>query len=383
LHTALRRLFLTDRNDTGAGQKDCRKKSPPHCSILVKLDITVLDLTRLLPGATATDWLARNGATVIKIEQPGDGDYARSLAPEIFAATNSGKKSICLNLKDPRGRELLLQLASTADVLIEGFRPGAMARLGLGFDELHTVNSRLIYASLTGYGQTGPYADLAGHDVNYLALGGVLGLSLPTIPGVQIADLAAGSMQAVIAILFALVERGNTGKGRYLDVSMLAGVESLLTVPLALHRGSGREPQAGNEILSGRYACYNVYEAGDGRWLAVGALEPKFWAELCRRIGCEDLIPLQFASGETRRQVKERVAAIFRTRTAAEWFEALRAFDCCVTPVRTISEVAAELPHPANAAPPPGLGEHTRAILSGCGISDSELDHLEREGVIQ
>ena len=349
----------------------------------MKLDITVLDLTRLLPGATATDYFVQHGAEVIKIEQPGAGDYARALNPEVFASTNAGKKSVCLNLKDPRGRELLLQLARNADVLIEGFRPGAMARLGLGYDDLHAVNPRLIYASLTGYGQTGPYAGLAGHDVNYLALGGVLGLSLPTIPGVQIADLAAGSMQAVIAILFALVERAKTGKGCYLDVSMLAGVESLLTVPLALYRRTGREPQTGNETLSGRYACYNVYQASDGRWLAVGALEPKFWAELCRRLGCEDLIPLQFASGETRSQVKERIASVFRTRTAAEWFEALRTHDCCVTPVRTISEVAAELPPSATAAPPPGLGEHTRAILGRCGVADSELDHLEREGVIQ
>jgi crotonobetainyl-CoA:carnitine CoA-transferase CaiB-like acyl-CoA transferase len=348
----------------------------------VKLDITVLDLTRLLPGATATAYFVQHGAEVIKIEQPGEGDYARALNPDVFASTNSGKKSVCLNLKDPRGRELLLQLARKADVLIEGFRPGAMARLGLGYDDLQAVNPRLIYASLTGYGQTGPYAGLAGHDVNYLALGGVLGLSLPTIPGVQIADLAAGSMQAVIAILFALVERASTGKGCYLDVSMLTGVESLLTVPLAHHRRTGREPQAGNEVLSGRYACYNVYQASDGRWLAVGALEPKFWAELCRRLGCEDLIPLQFASGETRRQVEERVASIFRGRTVGEWFGALRDYDCCVTPVRTISEVAAEMAPPGNAAPP-GLGEHTREILGWCGVAQTELDDLEREGVIQ
>jgi crotonobetainyl-CoA:carnitine CoA-transferase CaiB-like acyl-CoA transferase len=346
------------------------------------LDITVLDLTRLLPGATATAYFVQHGAEVIKIEQPGEGDYARSLAPEVFALTNYGKKSVCLNLKHPRGRDLLLRLASKADVLIEGFRPGAMSRLGLDFDDLHAVNPRLIYASLTGYGQTGPYAGLAGHDVNYLALGGVLGLSLPTIPGVQVADLAAGSMQAVIAILFALVERTRTGVGSYLDVSMLAGVESLLTVPLAIHRSTRREPEAGNEMLSGRYACYNVYAASDGRWLAVGALEPKFWAELCRRIGCDDLIPLQFASGEARTQVKERVGAIFRTRTAAEWFEALRPFDCCVTPVRTIGEVAAELPSPVSAAPPE-LGEHTREILSGHGVSDSEIDQLQLEGAIQ
>src|SRR5271165_5942507 len=175
------------------------------------LGITVLDLTRLLPGATATAVLAGRGAEVIKIEQPGDGDYARSLVPAVFAATNAGKKSLSINLKDPRGRDLLISLVRSADVLIEGFRPGTMTRLGLGYGQLRDVNARLIYASLTGYGQSGAYAELAGHDVNYLALGGVLDLNLPAIPGVQIADLAGGAMQAVIAILFALLERGATG----------------------------------------------------------------------------------------------------------------------------------------------------------------------------
>ena len=343
-------------------------------------NIRVLDLTRLLPGATATACLVQNGAEVIKIEQPGEGDYARRMNAEVFRMTNAGKKSVSINLKDPRGRDLLIELAANADVLVEGFRPGTMARLGLGFDTLHDRNARLIYASLTGYGQTGSHAGLAGHDVNYLALGGVLHLNLPVIPGIQIADLAAGAMQAVIEILLALLERTRTGVGRYLDVSMLGGVQSLLTIPVAAYRTTGREPQAGDEILSGRYACYNIYPASDGRWVAVGALEPKFWAELCRRLGCEDLIPQQFAQGECRARVKERIAAIFQTRTAEEWFEALRAYDCCVTPVRTISEVAAELPPPEGTAP--RLGEHTRAILSGCGVALDRLHQVERDGVI-
>jgi len=317
--------------------------------------IMVLDLTRLLPGATATAYLVEHGAEVIKIEQPGEGDYARTLAPEVFRATNAGKKSVAINLKDPRGREMLMRMAERADILVEGFRPGTMARLGLSYEELRGVNRRLIYASLTGYGQTGPYAGLAGHDVNYLALGGVLGLNDHVIPGVQIADLAAGAMRAVMAMLLALLERAKTGEGRHLDISMLEGVQSLLTVPLATYRATGRE--GCEEVLSGRYACYNVYQAGDGRWLAVGALEPKFWGELCRQLGCEDLIAQQFAEGECRGQVKERIAAIFRTRAAAEWFEALRSFDCCVTPVRTISELAAEMPETGDGRVP-ALGEH-------------------------
>lgn len=347
------------------------------------LGIAILDLTRLLPGAAATALLAERGAEVIKIEQPGGGDYARSLIPAVFAATNAGKKSVSINLKDPRGRDLLISLVRNADVLIEGFRPGTMKRLGLGYDELREVNPRLIYASLTGYGQSGAYADLAGHDVNYLALGGVLDLSLPVIPGVQIADLAGGAMQTVIAILFALLERGATGEGRYLDVSMLAGVESLLTIPLAAYRTTGRTPRASEEILSGRYACYTLYEASDGRWLAVGALEPKFWEALCGQLECDDLIPLQFCEDERREAIKNRVASIFRTRTASEWFDALRGYDCCVTPVLNVAEVAARMPQPDPTRRPPRLGEHTRPILDSMGVGAAELDALEAAGVIE
>jgi crotonobetainyl-CoA:carnitine CoA-transferase CaiB-like acyl-CoA transferase len=271
--------------------------------------IVVLDLTRLLPGAVATQQLVDWGAEVIKIEQPGTGDYARTMNPAVFARTNSGKKSVAIDLKDPKGREALLALARQADVLIEGFRPGVMTRLGLSFEELHVVNKRLIYVSLTGYGQEGPFAQLAGHDVNYMALGGVLSLNLPLIPGVQIADLVGGSMQSVMGILLALVARQQTGEGRHVDVSMYAGVTSLLTIPLAAWHANGREPVAGQEILSGRYACYNLYQAADGRWLAVGALEPKFWAELCRQLGCPELITRQFE--EPQNEVKSRIGAIF------------------------------------------------------------------------
>jgi len=341
--------------------------------------IVVLDLTRLLPGAVATQYLTDWGAEVIKIEQPGAGDYARQMSPTVFKRTNSGKKSIVLDLKNPRGREILRSLAATADVLIEGNRPGVMERLGLCYSELSALNKRLIYVSLTGYGQRGPYTDLAGHDVNYLALGGVLGLNLPVIPGVQIADLVGGSMQTVTEILLALVARHRTGEGRHVDVSMYAGVTSLLTVPLAAWHDTGCEPRPGAETLSGRYACYNIYQAADGRWLAVGALEPKFWAELCRRLGCDDLIPRQFDPQQD--TVKSQVAAIFRTQPAHDWFDQLRDFDCCVTPVRTVGEIAAELPD-RDGPPPPALGEHTFEILSRFGLAATELEELKRQEVI-
>ncbi len=323
--------------------------------------IVVLDLTRLLPGAVAAQQLVDWGAEVVKIEQPGTGDYARTMNPAVFARTNSGKKSVAIDLKAPQGREALLALARQADVLIEGFRPGVMTRLGLSFEELHAMNKRLIYVSLTGYGQSGPFAQLAGHDVNYMALGGVLSLNLPVIPGVQIADLVGGSMQSVMGILLALVVRQQTGEGRHVDVSMYAGVTSLLTIPLAAWHAAGREPMTGEEILSGRYACYNLYQSADGRWLAVGALEPKFWAELCTQLGCPELIARQFE--EPQAEVKSRIGAIFKTRSAHEWFEQLRETDCCVTPVRTVSEVASELP-PHDGPPPPTLGQHTQEVLA-------------------
>jgi len=341
-------------------------------------EIVVLDLTRLLPGAVATQYLADWGAEIIKIEQPGAGDYARTMSASVFQRTNAGKKSVALNLKDPRGGEMLKSLARNADVLIEGNRPGVMERLGLCYSELGALNKRLIYVSLTGYGQRGPYTDLAGHDINYMALGGVLSLNLPVIPGVQIADLVGGSMQTVMGILLALVARHRTGEGRHVDVSMYDGVTSLLTIPLATYRDSGCEPRRA-DTLSGRYACYNIYEAADGRWLAVGALEPKFWAELCRRLACDDLIPRQFE--EPQDALKARIAAIFQTKPAHEWFDQLRDSDCCVTPVRTVSEVAAELPD-REGPPAPALGEHTFEVLGRSGFARTELEELRRQGVI-
>ena len=341
--------------------------------------IVVLDLTRLLPGAVATQYLADWGAEVIKIEQPGGGDYARAMNPSVFQRTNAGKKSIVLDLKNSRGREILKSLATAADVLIEGNRPGVMERLGLCYPEMSALNRRLIYVSLTGYGQRGRYTDLAGHDINYMALGGVLGLNLPVIPGVQIADLVGGSMQAVMGILLALVARHGTGEGRQVDVSMYEGVTNLLTIPLTAWRVSGCEPKPGSETLSGRYACYNIYKTADDRWLAVGALEPKFWAELCRRLGCQDLVPLQFT--EPQDTLKARIAGILRTRCAQDWFDQLRDSDCCVTPVRTVGEVAAELPD-REGPPPPELGEHTFEVLTRSGLPRAEIEELKRQGVI-
>jgi crotonobetainyl-CoA:carnitine CoA-transferase CaiB-like acyl-CoA transferase len=284
--------------------------------------IRILDLTRLLPGDAAMRMLGAFGAEVVPVKLPE------------------------FDLKTASGKDRLLELVRGADVLVESFRPGVMERLGLGYQTLRAANERLIYAAITGYGQQGPYAKLAGHDVNYLARAGVIDVGgikdgCPTIPGVQIADLAGGSMQAVIGILLALMERQKTGRGRMVDVSMMHGALWMMAIPLLLH-GQGRPTARGASFLTGRYACYRLYDAADGRWLSVGALEPKFWANLCRVLGCEEFIADQFTEGWRQEEIVNRVAAIFRTRTAAEWMALCGDQDVCVAPVRTVAEVVEE-----------------------------------------
>jgi crotonobetainyl-CoA:carnitine CoA-transferase CaiB-like acyl-CoA transferase len=284
--------------------------------------IRVLDLTRLLPGDAAMRMLSSFGAEIVPVKQPE------------------------FDLKTAEAKERFAELVRGADVLVESNRPGVMARLSLGYEQLRAINERLIYVAITGYGQDGPYAKLAGHDANYLARAGVLDVTgirdgCPAIPGVQIADLAGGSMQAVIGVLLALVERQKTGRGQMVDVSMMHGALWTMAIPLMLHR-QGRPTARGASFLTGRYACYRLYDAADGRWLSVGALEPKFWANFCRLLGCEDFVADQFTEGWRQQEIIERVAEIFRTRTATEWMEFFGAADVCVAPVRTVEEVVAE-----------------------------------------
>jgi alpha-methylacyl-CoA racemase len=323
--------------------------------------IRVLDLTRLLPGAVATQWLADFGAEVTKIEQPGVGDYARYGFNEpgpnpIFEPTNRGKKSLELDLKDAADKQAFLKLASEADVVIEGFRPDVMDRLGLGYATLHAANPRLIYVALTGYGAEGKYAALAGHDINYLALSGVLDLigpadGPPSLAGIQIADLAGGSMQAVIGILLALEARHCTGRGQRVDISMFAGSAAMMPVPLSSFEATGRPPARGADLLNGGFACYHVYPAAEASYVAVGALEPKFWANLCCELACEELIPEQYAADQS--QIKSKLAEKFQQATAEEWFTRLGAKDCCVTPVRNLKDAIQDYP----AEPIPLLSE--------------------------
>ena len=374
--------------------------------------IRVLDLTRLLPGPFCTLLLADMGADVIKVEEPGGGDYMRWTPPlvdgqsAIFNAINRNKRSITLNLKSGVGRDLLLRLVDTAHVLVEGNRPGVMDRLQLGWDVIHARNPRLVMCSITGYGQDGPFALRAGHDLNYMAVAGALGLNGerdgPPVPlAVQVADIGGGSLFPAVAILGALLAVQRGGEGRWIDASMTDGAMSFLTTALAA-RSAGDRMQRGNHRLSGRYPCYRVYQCKGGGFYSVGALEPKFWTALCHAIGRAELVELHLAEDAAAHRAVEEV---FASRTREEWEKRLAGLDVCCEPVLTLDEVAS---HPQVVARrlienhgggvevrpvvplgndyrrrnPPRLGEHTGEVLAEVGVDVSQLETLAGQGVI-
>ncbi|MGD9261584.1 MAG: CaiB/BaiF CoA-transferase family protein, partial [Desulfobacterales bacterium] len=256
--------------------------------------ITVIDLSRLLPGPYCSMILADHGARVIAIED------RRFLADGLFFnIVNRNKEHMSLNLKTDEGKEIFFRLAQTADVLLEGFRPGVVNRLGVDYDSVRKVNSQIIYCSITGYGQNGPYRDRVGHDVNYLSNAGVLNLigepdRPPSIPGVQIADIAGGGMNAAIGILLALFAREKTGKGQYIDISMTDGMVAFLPAVMFFQQLTGQEPRRANDMLSHRYACYNTYETADGEYISIGAVENRFWKKLCEVLEVPQYAELQY-----------------------------------------------------------------------------------------
>jgi crotonobetainyl-CoA:carnitine CoA-transferase CaiB-like acyl-CoA transferase len=315
--------------------------------------LRVLDLSRLLPGGYCTLLLADLGADVLKVEEPGKGDYLRWMPP--YAATgdgamhlalNRGKRSMTLNLKVSQGRDLLRELVREADVLVESFRPGVMDRLGAGWEVLSADNPQLIYVAISGYGADGPYADRAGHDINYLGYAGALSFSGhpdtgPWQPGLQVGDLGGGGLMAAVAILAALHARARTGTGQYCDVSMTDGVLSWLTLAAGAFAVTGTPPGVGTEVLNGGYACYGVYRCADGRHVTVGALEPQFFAALCRALGAEELVPWHLDPAR-QSDLHARLAGIFATRTRDDWLSVLVPADCCVGPVNDLAEAFAD-----------------------------------------
>ena len=344
--------------------------------------LRVLDLTRLLPGPFCTQLLGDLGADVIKIEEPGTGDPARS--SPLFAQVNRNKRSVALDLKTAADHALFLRLVERADVLVEGFRPGVMERLGLGYLVLAERNPRLIYASLSGFGQSGPYRDRPGHDLNYLALAGAIGYNVgadgqPVPMAVQVADLGAGSF-AAIAILAAVVSRQHTGRGQSVDVSLFASAVSWLPTLIAPLFASGQALAPGAPTLAGGLPQYAVYRTADDRFVTLGALEPKFFANFLSRVGRPELAALH-----DRDALRFELSAIFASRSMAEWTECLDGVDTCFAPVNTLDEALQDPqavalgmftdgqlapPYAFSATPasirrpPPALGQHTKEVLA-------------------
>ncbi len=309
--------------------------------------ITVLDLATVGPAARASRWLADYGATVVKVGAVPSRQGVQ-IVPVYYAyGGHRGMQRALFDLKSDEGREAFLRLAGTADVLIESFRPGVMARLGLGYDELSARNPRLVYCSTSGFGQDGPAHEWAGHDLNYLGVGGYLDVGQkaeggqPPVPGTTLADSAAGGMHAVMSICAALVARSRTGEGTYLDVSVADGVLQLMALHLDEYLATGVTPGHRHTMTTGRYACYDTYQTAEGGWLTVAAIEGKFWANLCRLLD----LP-QWAERQTDDTVQDEIradlAAVFRTRSRDEWTALLSPSDTCVAPVLSVAEVVAD-----------------------------------------
>ena len=372
--------------------------------------IRVLDISRLLPGPYCSMMLADHGADVISVEDrkfQDDGMF--------FADLYRNKRHISLNLKSDAGREIFFRLADKADVILEGFRPGVVNRLGVDYESVRKRNPGVVYCSITGYGQDGPYRDMPGHDANYLCTSGVLDLigekgGIPVIPGVQLADIAGG-MSAVVGILLALFAREKDGQGQYVDISMTDCLLGLMMLPALLKRVSGKKIERSNYIFSHRYACYSTYQTADGRYLALGALEKRFWMNICNHLGLPGLIDVQFDDAK-RKEIKDTFSEIFSKKTLQEWNEELGAIDVCHSAVQSIDELyslplfkergmileytqkdgqqvqtfatGVKLSGTPGAmhTVPPGFGDDTAAVLTELGYSAEDLARLQREGIV-
>ena len=417
--------------------------------------IRILDLSRLLPGGFCSLLLADFGAEVLKVEDTGAGDYIRWAPPyyegaedsarsAMFLSLNHNKRSIRIDLKQEAGREVLLRLVREYDVVLESFRPGVLDRLGVGYERMREENPGLVYCAITGYGQTGPKRDASGHDMNYLGLIGLLGLTgeeggPPVQSAGQIADLGGGALMAAFGIMAALRERDGgggrgsqssssthsspggggyspaartgSGEGQIVDVSMADGALSWLAMVAGSYFADGVVPRRGEQMLAGSVICYRPYECADG-WVTLGALEPKFWQAWCRGVGREELIEEQFEKPGS--EAHGQVCDIFKSRTRAEWTQFATEHDCCLEPVLDVDEaLASELvreremvvtlaqpgveggvrqlgipvkldrtPGEHNRLPGPGLGEHTEEVLRGAGYSDEQVAELLEQGAV-
>ena len=373
--------------------------------------VRVLDLTRLLPGPVAGQMLGDLGADVIKIEDLGAGDYAHA---SVRTLVNRNKRGLRLDLKQSAGRELLLRLVQGADVLLEGFRPGVMDRLGLGWAVLHTANPKLVLCSLSGWGQTGPLRDAPGHDLNYAAVSGVTdqvgnaaGAALSNLP---MADLLGGAMGAVTGVLAALFDAARTGQGRHVDIAMADGVLAHAVLPMAALQQHGRVQRPGEGTLTGGLACYGLYDTADGRQLAVGALEPKFWAALCQVVDRPDWLARHRSGGSAgQAALRADLAAVFAAQPLAHWVARFEGSDACVSPVLRLDETLAHPQfrargmllegvdgaspglgcpikmsgfEPGRPRPAPRPGEHSDELLAEAGLDVDAIAALRTAGVV-
>jgi alpha-methylacyl-CoA racemase len=395
--------------------------------------VKVIDLSRLLPGGFCSLLLADFGAEVLKVEDTGAGDYIRwappyyegaqdSVKSAMFLSLNRNKRSIRIDLKSEAGCEVLLRLVREYDVVLESFRPGVLDRLGVGYERMREENPGLVYCAISGYGQTGPKRDASGHDMNYLGLIGLLGLSgekggPPVQSEGQIADLGGGALMAAFGIMAALRERDGgsghpgSGKGQAVDVSMADGALSWLAMVVGRHFADGEVPKRGEQLLAGAVICYRPYECADG-WVTLGALEPKFWQAWCRGVGRDELIEKQFERPGS--EAHAQVVEIFKGRTRTQWTQFATEHDCCLEPVLELDEtLASELvqeremvvtldqpgvndgvrqlgipvkldrtPGAHNRLPGPALGEHTEDVLHAAGYSDEQIAQLLEQGAV-
>jgi crotonobetainyl-CoA:carnitine CoA-transferase CaiB-like acyl-CoA transferase len=374
--------------------------------------------------------LADLGAEVIKIEDTGAGDYARTMGPGerkadgnnatgdslFFRMVNRNKKSLRLDLKKAAGVEVFIRLAKDADVVFESFRPGVVDKLGIGYETVKAINPRVVYCAITGYGQTGPWAELAGHDINYLATAGLLdqigthdgkASGPPAIPNLQIGDLLGGALTPLLGVLAAVIGAKASGQGSHVDVAMTDAVLAHTIFPLVTTQVFGQPAPRGADLLTGGVPCYGVYRTADDRYLAVGALEPKFWQAMCVAIGRSDLASFGLATGAEGRRVKAELAGLIASQPLAHWQPIFAAADCCVTPILRVDEAIA---HPqvvaremvvevggakqyappfklsawpwADASPAPAAGADSDAVLKAAGYVESDIARLRAAGVI-